>query len=67
MTDFLATKLANEVGGPDLVQQAVYAVSTYAVLEIAQEVFHIGAGFSKVILVKTISQKYYVVDNCSWT
>ena len=34
-----------------MVQQAVYVVSTYAVLEVAQEVFHIGAGFSKVRLI----------------
>ena len=43
-----------------MVQQAIYAVSTYAVLEVAQEVFHIGAGFSKVRLIP--KYKKYDID-----
>ena len=34
-------------------QEAVYAVTTFAVLEIASEVFNIGSGFTKVVSLNT--------------
>ena len=48
VAEFISQRLGNELKAPEYMQKAVYAVTTYAVLEIASEVFSIGSGFTKV-------------------